>query len=267
MCLTGFADLYRKTRKPRYLDAAVNLGNWLTDRMQKKDGSFYARIDTRTSGFVENSEKWSSQAGSYHAKISIGLLNLFDLTEDSKYKESASKICNWALHLQRPDGRFITNRRLGDTHLHPHCYSAEGLLVAGLILGNERYIKGAASAMHFVSSLQQPSGSVPRTYENGRASRDESVDILSQALRLWLLFSIKHKTYDGEQLLEKAIGHLMHFQSLKHDNHSLGGFIHGYTDEGVSVKHISSWGTMFAVQALGIYLARKDDIFDPFYFI
>lgn len=268
MCLTGLANLYRETRDDKYLEGAIKLGDWLVQRMQREDGSFYVRIDTRTGALTDDPTKWSTQSGSYHAKISIGLLNLFDLTKNSVYKKSAVKICDWSLKLQTPSGRFITNRLLGDTHLHPHCYSAEGLLCAGLVLGNERYIESAAAALRWIVPHILPTGGVPRVYWSGHFSRRESVDILSQTIRLWCLLSRVCRIVEEDAALERAVNRLCNFKSTSNDKQSRGGFLYGYTDEMHFVRHVSSWGTMFAIQALSMYISEGNSkAFDLLHFV
>lgn len=267
MCITGLANLYRETREAKYIEAATRLGDWLVQRMQREDGSFYARIRTRTGTLIDDPAKWSSQSGSYHAKISVGLLNLFELTKDVTYKESVIKVCDWSLKLQNSCGRFITNRESRDTHLHPHCYSAEGLLCAGLFLRNKRYVESVALALSWVFQHLLPTDGVPRSYRCGRFSQDESVDIQSQTIRLWLLLSRLKKISKEEGALAKAVTRLCHFQSSSKDKHSCGGFLYGHTDEGVQVSHVSSWGTMFAIQALSMYLTTSDEAFDVLHLV
>lgn len=267
VCLTGLANLYRKTGETEYLEGAIKLGDWLVRYVQREDGSFYARIDTRAGTFIDDSAKWSSQSGSYHSKISIGLLNLFDLTRDVAYKESAVKVCEWSLKLQLSSGRFITNRESGDTHLHPHCYSAEGLLCAGLILKNKQFIESAKRALRWITQHLLPTGGVPRTYRHGHFSRRESVDILSQTIRLWSLLSRTQANMENDVLLEKTVSRLFHFRSSRDDVGSRGGFWYGYTDDSSLVNHVSSWGTMFAIQALILYSTCDFNVFDVFQFI
>lgn len=258
MCITGLTNLYRETREAKYFEAATRLGDWLVQRMQREDGSFYARILTNSGTQVDAPAKWSSQSGSYHAKISLGLISLFDLTKDYAYKEGARKVCEWTLKLQAHSGRFITNRRTRDTHLHPHCYSAEGLLCAGVLLGDKRYVESARRALLWIVRHLVPTGGVPRTYRDGHFSRCESVDILSQTMRLWLLLSRIYKNME-EDAVEKMATHLCDFQSYSDDPRSRGGFFYGYTDDNRLVNHVSSWGTMFAVQALVMYLTNSAD--------
>ena len=267
MCLNGLVNLYRKTKEAKYLEGAIQVGNWLVQRMQREDGSFYARILTNSGTLVDDPVKWSSQSGSYHAKISIGLLNLFELTKDPIYKESAIKVCDWSLKLQNSSGRFITNRQSRDTHLHPHCYSAEGLLCAGVLLGNKRYVESARRGLLWIVRHLVPTGGVPRTYRDGHFSRRESVDISSQTMRLWLLLSRIYENIEEDVVVEKMATRLCDFQSYSDDPRSRGGFLYGYTDDDCLVNHVSSWGTMFAVQALIMYLTNSPNAFNPLHLV
>ena len=258
MCLTGLINLHREKKEAKYLEAATKVGLWLVKRMQRDDGSFYAKLDRQSGALIDDPARWSSQSGSYHSKIAIGLLNLFELTEDVVFKQSAIRVCDWSLRLQDSSGRFVTNRETGGTFLHPHCYSTEGLLCAGLVLENEMYIQSALSALRWITRHMIPTGGVPRMY-GGDFSEDESVDILAQTIRLWLLALKFHKIRIDDSNLAKAVTHLFHFKSRSEDGHSRGGLLYGHNDEGIWVNHVNSWGTMFAIQALTMYMSYDND--------
>ena len=249
MVLFGIANLCSETGKREYLDYAKSLADFLLG-MQKDDGSFYAYYDPRTKEKVDIPDKWSTQSGAYHAKLALGLLKLSEIAEDNRYRESARKVCEYALGFQQPDGRFITFRKEGDTHMHPHCYTGEGLLFASERLNEPRFEQAVKKAAEWSIGEQLPSGGTPSMYyRDSGAGQWERTDELAQVLRLGLL------TLDDsyQDKLSKLADRLLSFQDQSAEPAKCGGFKYGFGEEGRKFDHTNSWCTMFALQALQMY--------------
>ena len=244
MILPGLVGLYHATKNERYLMTAIRVGKFLMS-MQKPDGLFYAAYDANNNVKIDSHDKWSSQSGSYHAKLAIGLLDLYNATKDEAFKESAIKICNSSLTFQEK-GRFVTQQNERSTHMHPHCYSAEGLLYAGSMLGENKFIRAAADATKWALENQLPTGGVPCKFAGGFNTNERS-DTLAQVLRLSMyLKNIGLVDYDKE--IENLKARLLQFQKNGGDHH--GGFFYGTELDGTKRNHINSWCSMFAIQAL-----------------
>ncbi|MFC1570705.1 glycoside hydrolase family 88 protein [Candidatus Omnitrophota bacterium] len=69
MVFYGMTNLYRKTEKKEYLEFASQIADFLLKDMMTRDGLFYAVFDGKTGEKVDELWKWSSQSGSYHAKL------------------------------------------------------------------------------------------------------------------------------------------------------------------------------------------------------
>ena len=249
MVLFGIAHLYNETRKEKYIECARRLGDFLLG-MQKSDGGFYAYFDPKKQEKVDIPDRWSKQAGAYHAKLALGLLKLFEITGDKRYKEGTYKLGEYALTLQQPDGRFVTFKKGGGTHIHPHCYAAEGLLFAGRYLSEPEFEEAARKATEWSFGNQMENGGVPSVYYLGkRVERLERVDGLAQVLRLGLL------TLDDSyrDRLAKLAERLSSFQNQSGDAAQRGGFRYGSDGEGNRPDCVNSWCTMFALQALKMY--------------
>ncbi len=259
IALSGLMELYKSTLEYRYLKTAIRIGDFLISLMQKEDGSFYASYSHRDESFKDSYDKWSTQSGSYHAKIVIGLLKLYDATKDEKYKEASLRLCNFALGLQESNGQFISYYGTKDTHLHPHCYSAEGLLYAGLYLNNEDYLRNAAHATKWVLDIQMSNGGIPSMFVDNKFIGEERSDILAQALRLGIIMlhlNLIENRY--KENLRKLAERLISFQYRNNDTKDDGGFFYGhdiiYGNLNAEKKnHLNSWCTMFALQALVYY--------------
>ncbi len=244
----GLANLYGETRDKRYLVAAEGIMKFLIGKMQKPNGEFYASYDAKSGKLGDDDSKWSTQSGSYHAKISLPLVRLFELTKKQEYRDSALKVCKAALKMQEQNGRFVTFRTERDTHIHPHCYSAEGLLYAGLKLDMPEFVDSAARGTEWVLQNLKGDGSILCLYSNVRKdfATYERSDTLAQTLRLASLF--RGRVLNGN--VEKLKNRVIFFQ--KNDGVQRGGFYYGMQD-GKYLPYLNSWCTMFALQALQMH--------------
>lgn len=263
MVLFGACHLYKILKDKKYLEYAQKLAGFILS-MRKPDGSFYALFDLVSKEKIDIPSKWSIQSGSFHAKLSLGLLSLFELTRNELYQKVAVKICDWSLRLQGSDGRFVTFRDSGDTHLHPHCYSAEGLYFAGKFLEKDKYLQAAKKAAEWAFSGQMDNGGIPSMYyKDSGWGKWERTDALSQVLRLGVLTL-------GDDYKEKFNGmvdRILSFQSKSGDRHLNGGIKYGFDEEGKRLDHINSWCTMFALQALLFYNDRFSGVFPNWRFM
>lgn len=254
ICLNGLCNLYAVTKNKIYFDFAKKIADLLVS-MQKKDGSFYAKYDITNDKYFESFDSWSMHSGSFHNKIAISLLNFAKISNDLTYKVCAENVCRWSLSMQQKDGRFITNKKEKDTYMHPHCYSIEGLVSASLILAYKKeYIDNAISGLNWILNNQLENGGVPYNY-NDKFFSDERVDCLSQTIRLCMYL---HKYIDTSKI-DKLICRLLEFQCNSDDEKTNGGFYYGQTD-GKIINHVNTHATMFAIQALTMYIKQKQKI-------
>jgi hypothetical protein len=252
--LSGLVNLYRVTGQIRYLAASVTLGDWLINRMQKRTGAFLPLYDVAGDSYPENNAEWSLCSGSYHTKVAIGLINLFDVTQAEKYKRSAVAACDFALGFQQPDGRFVTFPDEGGTNLHPHCYSAEGLWVVGSYLKRTDYLEASARATAWAWCQQSSEGLIPRHHHNGENMYSERVDILCQAVRLAVIHRAEGRLPAALDVqIERLIPIILRNQSLSSDSNAHGAFYFGRQSNGEITRHANTWVTQFAIQALTLY--------------
>ncbi len=253
MILPALVNLHSITGKGEHLEAAKRIADFLIS-MQKPDGMFYAAYDANNDRRIDSSAKWSSQSGSYHAKLAIGMADLYKTTKEEKYRQSAESICNASLKLQDNSGRFVTQKDEKSTHMHPHCYSAEGLLYAGATLNESRFIDSAAKATRWSLESQLPSGGVPCKFASGFNTNERS-DTLAQVLRLAVyLNSVGLIKFEKE--IERLHARLLDFQ--KKDGAHKGGFFYGTELDGTRRNHINSWCSFFALQALQMHAHFKN---------
>ncbi len=258
--LNGMTLLHETTKEKKYLEFSKKLADFIISK-QKEDGSFYAVYDAKNKKLVDDEEKWSNQSGAFHNKLAIGLLKLYNLTKDEEYKKSAVKICNYSMKFFKDNGRVITFSKTENTSFNLHCYTSEGLYVAGKYLKNKKYLEYSKRATQYLFSIQKPNGGIPQFFKNNNLVEFERSDILAQSLRLGALNSI------NKEKLERLARKLLKFQNL--DIKQRGGFRYGYDDQGNRYEHLNSWCTMFALQALILYkqFSEKNVKFNEFYLV
>lgn len=250
MALFGMANLYRLTQDKKYLLSACKMADFLVDTMQAEDGFLYPIYNAKAGNTVTNTEKWSNQHSSFHAKVAMGFVDLYEATQDARYKNAALKLAEFALTCQAEDGRFITDSATRTTHLHPHCYSAEGLLYVGSHVGEPRFIIASRRATEWALG-KVGTGGINELYDPNTDSFNAFTrcDVLAQLLRLGLFYSKDKKI----EMLHKALSD----HQYKSASRQGGGFLYN-----LSTKHLNSWCSMFALQALCWYAHKdEDDLF------
>jgi rhamnogalacturonyl hydrolase YesR len=251
MIFNGLANLSKATGDTRYLESAKKAADFCI-QYQTEEGLIAAQISGESLMPVDTTKTWSTQTGAFHAKLAIGLLNIYDQTQDSTYKKSAELLCEYALGFQQADGQFYTYGTLKSTNLHPHAYAAEGLYVAGQYLNNDRYTRAASLATEWAMTNVK-NGLVPRHKHGSIFNYNERVDILSQVYRLAILFPGVTEI-ESRQLLAN---HILKYQYFGENKEQHGGFIFGKLSDGSVAEHINCWVTQFALQALLLADGKK----------
>jgi|TARA_B100001964_G_C14245278_1_gene607115 hypothetical protein len=259
MVLFGMANLYENTKEEKYLEASKKIANFII-RLQKEDGKIFAFYNTKTDEKGDADDKWSNQSGAFHAKVAMGILKTFEITNNKKYKKAAINLCNSAFEFQQDDGRFITNTRDKTTLQHPHCYTAEGLLYCGLKLDNKTFIDSAVKAISWSIMSQNDNGGIPQIFNpKGGFIKHERTDILAQVLRLAIFMKKKLNTGFDLTSIDKLKDRLTSFINVK-ENTQKGGLFYGFESNGQKYEDLNSWCTMFAINAFNYYYTDEPSI-------
>jgi hypothetical protein len=267
MILNGLTNLYDADKDKEILDEAVSIGDWLIS-IQHPDGSLPAYYLIEVDKFISHGDKWSRQSGSFQCKAAIGLLHLHKITKEPKYRDAAIRLCDFALGFQKPDGRFVTDTTDNSTFVHPHCYTMEGLVAAGIYLHEQKYIDAVKSGLAWISAHQMPNGAFPYKYTVGFMPY-ESPDFSSQVFRIYLILERNHLMDKQHRFdKEKLVKNILTYQSKENNVRSRGGF---YSGDGWFIedtdpsnrRHINSWVSMFTLQTLEL-LSKKNQYFDVF---
>ena len=246
MILNALCHLFRATGDQMWLEAAVEIANWLTDTMSLPDGGLVAKRGSN-GGIPETPERWSSRTGPYQAKVSLGLAHLARCTGNGAHALAAVSLCQWALRFQRPDGRFVTDVVLGDTYLHAHCYVVEGLLATAALTGSQELVAPAMAALEWMRSAETTDGGLSRRFNAGAFEAEEHADSTAQGLRL---LALAGTCTDRIQVMASRF---LELQCLDGDPSRHGGFRYGR--RGTEFTHnVTTHGTIFAIQVLDMCL-------------
>ena len=251
MILIGLLSLYKLTKKDHLLRLAEKMTEALIDRffdgeklIPRLDNSFKPIKPSREKGML----KWSTIAGPYHCKSSIGLLELSRLTNNQKYVRISDSLCDYAKRLQKSNGQFITNPGSDVVYLHPHLYACEGLIYSGVKQSNESHYNAGLNGIRWaMKHISLRNGGLFR--ETGEDPVEQS-DCTAQLLRLLILC---------QRQLEKSIKRCelsyvierLHLRLL--DFYIPAGEAQGAMNYQIAEDTACSWCTMFSMQALNLW--------------
>lgn len=253
---------YRLDKDIQSFNIAKTILSTLMSKFFIKD-RFSARFISSRNLYQDTDEKWSTGFGSYHAKMAIPFLNMYDITKSEKYLDFVNKVLGIILKLQKPSGRFITNTRNQSTFLHPHLYTIEGLITAYRYLDMNIYKNSISQGLKWIDTLKNNDGGINGLVINNQQIPLDSPDINSQYLRCLILF-------EEDDIETKIISDLWDrisiFQNINTRIKKVkGGFRIGeiwFYDQNknkiiLQNNHINTWATVFALNT--IYYLRYND--------
>lgn len=247
MAMIGLLNLHKLSGESHLLQYATKMADSLINYFFEDSKISEALLD----GFHKPSQKdrkWSTEPGAYHSKLSLGFLNLSKLTGNENYSKISDTVSDFAMSLQKPDGRFETGPATGITFLHPHLYACEGLVYSGIYQSKERYLKSGLKGLVWAVDQLNDRGGLPR--DNSGASQEQS-DAMCQLLRLLVMCHSELKKFMDESSLNDVITKL-------HDRILDFCIVDGKEDLGGVKYHLGldtacTWCTMFCLQALRLW--------------
>jgi len=274
ICMGALVELYETFGDKRYLESALKAGRWL-ECMQNENGSF------KSGHFGEEASpqdlNWYGDCGCLHAKNAIGLLKLYQATQDKRFLSLAKKTLDWALSLQHGDGYF---RATWDYHFvftHAHCYTIEGLLYGYFIIGEKRYLDAAVQGGCWLLRTQNSDGSLYQYYGPDvnvyldsvgsrlktlrKFIRPRDTGATAQAMRIWWLLYQETGDIAFHSGVERSARFVLSMKSWKrNDPNAFGGF-HASCDKLRVVQRLSpeiySWSTMFSCHGLALLNSKR----------
>ena len=155
--LFGWTAAYRETADTMFVDAAIRAANFLVQSLDedgawRRFGSRYAR----------------SGVNIYDARTAWGLLEASIVSKNPAHRAGAIHNLDFVLTKQLRNGWFPECCLSDDKHplLHTIAYTMEGLLEAGVILGDSRYTEAARKAADALLDRQRDDGSLAGQFDS-----------------------------------------------------------------------------------------------------
>ncbi len=183
--LLGMTAAYSHTKKEKYRLSAIKAADFLLS-IQESDGSWLQYT-------------YGNMKHTYHTRVAWGLLKVWEITSEKKYKKAAIKNLEWAAKQQLANGWFKQNQLPSPNpdvpYTHTISYAIEGFLWSGLILGEKKYIEIAKRAAlplaHYFLRHQFMPGTFSQSWKSTNSYTCLTGD--AQLSLMWLeLFAYDH---------------------------------------------------------------------------
>jgi uncharacterized protein YyaL (SSP411 family) len=257
--IPSFLELFKKTKDKEYFERAVKIADWLV-RIQDKNGN-WSKKEFALGPKNKFLKLFGLFGNAHNSRTAWALLEVWKITQDEKYKNSAIKNLNWTLNQQERDGYY----KHCHTYLHYLAYTASGLLESGVILNEKKYINSAILFIDHVLNILRKSDNLNGNYnKNWKAIGRKHSALTSNAQIVILLYRFNKITKEDKYLFtaEKILNFLKRNQNLHSSNLGiLGGIAGSYPLNGdYCPNQILSWATKFYLDALLISSSKERNI-------
>ena len=191
--------------------------------------------------------KWSRHSGSFTVKAAMLYANLDEATGDPRFRRVADNLIANALRRQTTEGRFITSKSDDNTHLHPHCYTIEGLLYLSQHYARQDLFEAAIRALDFAfSRLLEPETGIRQSWPRPDRYCGTSLrsDVVAQCLRSYYITKLIEPGFAPEWERNLPLLHEL-MDSFLLDN---GGTSIGFGADGALMRHSNSWCHFFRLE-------------------
>ena len=250
ICAKGLLDCFNLTQEQKYLNYSKKLVQWL-QRAITNEGTLLPYMKLQSNEFEESEEVWYKKWGCLHIKTSIPFVQLYQITNDKSYLESALKICNTYYRFQNKDGSFLLHENTQTINLHTMSYALEGLLYVFNITKNYEYMQSIEKALDWCTNQIREDGSISLWFNSKYKSK--AVYPIAQLIRLMLLIDKFHNNNKFLNSILELHSFMVSLQANDNNPKVNGGFYEEYYKTIFGWKKrekLNSWGSLFALQAL-----------------
>ncbi len=160
--LLGVVHIYEVTKQKKYLKSATEAANFLLS-IQEKNGSWVQHTYGNTNH-------------TYHTRVAWGILRVYQITKNEKFKDAAIKNLIWAQKNQLKNGWFKKNElpppNISIPYTHTISYAIEGFLWSGLLLKNSSIVKTALKGAVPLLNFYLKHNFLPATFDSNWYSND-----------------------------------------------------------------------------------------------
>ncbi len=248
--LFGWTRAFRESGDEQFRDAAIRAAEFL---VQAQDGDGAWR--RHASPYVRPG------VNVYDARTAWGLLEVSRIACPERYREAALRNLDFVLTRQHDNGWFADCCLRDDKRplLHTIAYTMEGLLEAGLLLNESRYIEAAAAAAGALIARQRTDGSLAGRFDASWSPAADWSCLAGDAQTAVVWFRLFQAT--GSRRYHEAGRRIARFlkatQDTSHRNLAVRGAIKGsHPIWGEYLPfHYPSWAANFFASALMLELA------------
>jgi hypothetical protein len=269
VCAAALADLALHTGAVRFAEGAQRAGAFLL-RMQAEDGSFTAMRTTQPDHPGQPPiEEWFGDRCTLHGKNAIAMLKLWHLTGQAHWGDAARRALDWVCGLQGSRGEFPQRADALASMTHTHCYATEGLLYAGLILGEGCYLTAGVRGAEWLRAAQRRDGALYRDYRTDsgglpRRGRGSPLYVgpVAQAARIWWVAAQVTPGRLWAEAAARALEFLARVQAAAVDPWVAGAFPQSARQIGPWLhphRVYSAWEAMFAYEAARLWATAEDE--------
>jgi hypothetical protein len=256
--IRALVSLYRKTRRERYLEAAVRAARWVVAQMMNGDGSIG---EVRVFRNRSLRDLFSNQYVTWQAVFVDAFMGLEDLTGEEIFREAKARLLGWLKRVQKDDGSFYVCSRPLINRLARTAYTGDlsnlrddfGLRHA---TGNSAALEAFVLASDFENAEKVCSWMVKRLgenglfyqyyFDNGRHTPEE--DVMPTAhFGVTMLRNRKHPFFsDAEEICSKIANGIGYAQVSSTDSNSDGG-VRGLPRHKTEDQNIYCWDTQYSI--------------------
>ncbi|MFT6068470.1 MAG: hypothetical protein ACJAT2_000237 [Bacteriovoracaceae bacterium] len=146
-----------------------------------RDDQGYCSLKDLDGGLLDSQETWSTTIGPHHLKAVLPLLNAFESTKDSFYKDEAFSLKEYIFKNFLEDDLFLSEP--DSIHSHSLLYALEAMIIFNHYFPDD-VLKKVILKNFSTLTMQIDKGSIPRFKKEGVANYNPRVDIYFQYLRV-----------------------------------------------------------------------------------
>ena len=254
----GWNRTFLETGDAKYLEAAVRACRFLAQCVDET-GVFRQGLSPGP----------RNPTRSYYTRVAWAMCWTSQLSGDPAFQAAAVRHLDWVAQHQHPDGWFphASFQDDGKPLTHTMAYTAEGLLQAGLLLGEDRYV--AASERHVAAAMQaceRRGFFLPAYFSEGWKS-SETFSCLpgnAQFATLWLMHGLRLRDLTMVNTGLKMVEWIKGRQSLDNPESGIRGGVPGAwpIDGGYSIFSMVNWAAKYFADALLEARRVKRDLLD-----
>lgn len=240
----GWVSAFEHTRDQRYLDAAVRGGDWLIDNLAA-DGSWQSHGNPGT-----------AQVHTYNVRVAWALLELARVSGMSRYRQRMEDFMAWALGREVGNGWFADNCLNDNVRplLHTIAYTAQGILEAGVILGDEQCLAAARRTADALIPHIAADGTMPGRFDSEWKSAADWACLTGMAQSAIVWQRLRQITSEEKYVLpaRKVMSFLRKVHDLRSADPGIRGGVKGsHPINGEYGKYrLLNWAAKFFVDAL-----------------